>query len=107
LISRAGRLAARLAIEFTIVHITDPKNPPDPAVVASVRAETRKTNVEWIEEAHADAPRRVIEIARAVPETIVVVAGTRRRPGMFARRTFARQLLDAGALELLVLARGD
>ena len=106
LISRAGRLAARLAIEFTIVHITDPKNPPDPAVVSAVRAETRKTNVEWIEEAHADAPRRVIEIARAVPETIVVVAGTRRRPGMFARRTFARQLLDAGALELLILARG-
>ncbi len=65
LIARAGRLAARLSIEFTIVHITDPKNPPDPVVVAAVRADTRKTNVEWIEEAHADAPRRVIEIARA------------------------------------------
>jgi two-component system sensor histidine kinase KdpD len=107
LIARAGRMAARLSIEFTIVHITDPKDPPNAITVAALRDETRKTNVEWIEEAHADAPRRVIEIARGVPETIVVVPGTRRKPRVFARKSFARQLLDVGALELLVLTRGS
>jgi two-component system, OmpR family, sensor histidine kinase KdpD len=107
LVARAGRMAARLSIEFTIVHVTDPKEPQDAKAVAAVREHTNKTNVEWIEETHAQAPRRVIEIARAVPETVVVVPGTKRKPRLLSRKSFARQLLDAGALELLVLARSS
>jgi hypothetical protein len=39
------------------------------------------------------------------PETVVAVGGTQRIPRWPARNAFARRLLDAGARELLVLAR--
>jgi two-component system sensor histidine kinase KdpD len=103
MIARAGRIAARLAIEFAIVHVVSPRQRIDPEVVEVLRAEARKTNVEWIEETAEDAPKRVIEIARSVPQTTVALAGTLRAPRWLARPSFARRLLDAGAYELLVL----
>jgi two-component system sensor histidine kinase KdpD len=105
MIARAGRIAARLAIEFTIAHVTAPRQRVDSSVVETLRAEARKTNVEWIDDVAEDVPKRVIEIARSVPQTTVALAGTQRQPRWLARPSFARRLLDAGAYELLVLLR--
>ncbi len=104
MLSRAGRIAARLAIEFAIAHVVAPKRRVDPTIVDALRAEARKTNVEFIDEVADDVPRRLIEIARARPETTIAVGGARRAPRLFARPAFPRRLLDAGARELLVLA---
>ncbi len=101
--SRAGRIAARLAIEFAIAHVTGPKERIDSSAVEAMRSEARKTNVEFIEETADDVPRRLLEIARAKPETTLAVAGTTRHPRWLRKPSFARQLLDAGARELLVL----
>ncbi|HEV3090084.1 MAG TPA: hypothetical protein VGX91_01440 [Candidatus Cybelea sp.] len=103
MIARAGKIAARLAIEFAIAHVVSPKERVDSAVVETLRAEARKTNVEWIEEVADDVPKRIIEIARSRPQTTVALAGTQRQPRLLARPSFARRLLDAGAFELLVL----
>ncbi len=103
MITRASRVAARLAIDFAVAHILEPKETVDPAIVAVLRAEARKTNADWIEERAADVPARVLEIARAKPETTIAVAGTRRAPRWLQPPSFARRLLDAGARELLVL----
>jgi K+-sensing histidine kinase KdpD len=103
MIARAGRIAARLAIEFTIAHVVAPNQRVDPSVVDSLRAEARKTNVEWIEEVAEDVPKRLIDIARARPQTTVALAGTLRPRRFMGRPSFARRLLDAGARELLVL----
>jgi K+-sensing histidine kinase KdpD len=103
MIARAGRIAARLAIEFAIAHVVSPRQRIDPAVVDVLRSEARKTNVEWIEERADDAPKRLIEIARLQPQTTVALAGTLRTPRWLQRPSFARRLLDAGAHELLVL----
>ncbi len=105
MISRAGRIAARLAIEFTIAHVVGPRQRIDPQVVEMLRSEARKTNVEWIDEVADDVPKRIIEIARSVPQTTVALAGTQRQPRWLGRPTFARRLLDAGAYELLILLR--
>ncbi|HEV3195186.1 MAG TPA: hypothetical protein VGZ06_03535 [Candidatus Cybelea sp.] len=103
MISRAGRIAARLAIEFSIAHVVAPKRRVDPAIVDALRAEARKTNIEFIDEVADDVPRRLLEIARARPETTIAVGGARRAPHLFGRPAFPRRLLDAGARELLVL----
>ncbi len=103
MIARAGRIAARLAIEFAIAHVVEPRSHPAADVVAALRAEARKSNVEWIEGVADDVPKRLIEIARERPETTIALAGTRRRPRWLSQPSFARRLLDNGALELLVL----
>lgn len=105
MIARAGRIAARLAIEFVIAHVVSPRERLDKQVVEQLQVEARKTNVEWIEEVADDAPARLIEIARAVPQTTIALAGTARTPRLLQAPSFARRLLDAGARELIVLAR--
>ena len=103
MLSRAGRIAARLAIEFAIAHVVAPQRRVDPTIVDALRAEARKTNVEFIDEVADDVPRRLIEIARARRETTIAVGGARRAPRLFGHPAFPRRLLDAGARELLVL----
>jgi len=102
-IARAGRIAARLATDFAIAHVTNPKRSVDRAVVEQLRAEARKTNVEWIEASATDVPRQLIDIARKRPETTIALAGRERPLRWLAKPSFARRLLDAGARELLVL----
>ncbi len=103
IIVRGARIAARLAIEVAIAHVVQRRQIVDPALVEAMRNEARKTNIEWIEESADDVPRRVIEIARSRPETTVALAATKRAPRWMAPPSFARQLLDAGARELLML----
>lgn len=96
-------MAARLAVECAVAHVVDPRGAPDVQTVELLRAEARKTNVEWFEEVAENAPRRLIELARSRPETTIAVAGTLRQPRLMQRPSFARRLLDEGARELLVL----
>jgi two-component system sensor histidine kinase KdpD len=108
MITRAGRIAARLAIEFAIAHVVGPKDKVDQTAVDAMQAEARKSNVEWIEAAAEDAPKKLLEIARAKPETTIALAGTHRKRRRFlGTPSFARRLLDAGARELLVLMRPE
>ena len=94
MIARAGRIAARLAIEFVIAHVVSPRERIDESVVERLKAEARKTNVEWIEELAENPPARLIEIARAVPQTTIALAGTARTPRLlaaaFVRASFTR-----------------
>jgi two-component system sensor histidine kinase KdpD len=107
MITRAGRIAARLAIDFAIAHIVSPKEKVDAAAVDAMRAEARLSNVEWIEDTTEDVPKRLLEIARAKPETTIALAGTNRKPRFLGPPSFARRLLDAGARELLILMRPE
>ena len=105
LVRKAGRLAARLEVDFAIAHIAEPRDKPDAAVLAELERTARAGNAEWFDERAPDAPKRLLEIARKQPETVVCVGGTRRAPRWPARNAFARRMLDAGARELIVLAR--
>jgi two-component system sensor histidine kinase KdpD len=103
MIKRAGRIAARLAVEFAIAHVATARARGDAKIVEQMRAEARKTNAEWIDEIADDVPKRLLEIARARPETTIALAGARQARRWFERPSFPRKLLDAGARELLLL----
>jgi two-component system sensor histidine kinase KdpD len=103
MVARAGRIAARLAIEFVIAHVASRRSRVNSSIVGRLRDEARKTNAEWIDEVADDVPRRLLEIARSRPETTIALAGARRARRWFERPSFPRRLLDAGARELLIL----
>ncbi|MBV8639427.1 MAG: hypothetical protein JO322_15205 [Candidatus Eremiobacteraeota bacterium] len=105
LVRKAGRLAARLEVDFTIAHIAERRDKVDPEQVARFERAAQTIGADWIDERADDAAKRLIEVARSRPETVVAVGGTLRKPRWPARNAFARRLLDAGARELLVLAR--
>ncbi|MBV8245927.1 MAG: hypothetical protein JOZ38_08405 [Candidatus Eremiobacteraeota bacterium] len=103
LVKRSSRIAARLEVEFAVAHITDGKH-ENPDLERELEAAAIAENAHWIREHDVDVVKGLLRIARQVPETTVVVSGTRRTPQFFSRKAFARQMLDAGARELLVLA---
>jgi len=103
LIERCSRVAARLEVEFAVAFVTEP-NSKDKQLEPELRAAARNANAGWIRETNPDLPATVLRIAREVAETTIAVAGTLRTPAFMQRKTFARRLLDAGALELLILA---
>ncbi len=105
LIRKAGRLAARLEVDFCIAHIAEPNDRIDPKQLAEFERAARLTNAEWIDQRANDSAVALLKVARTRPETVVAVGGTHRTPRWPARNSFARRLLDAGARELLVLAR--
>lgn len=105
LVRKAGRLAARLEVDFAIAHIAERRDKVDGAALAQFERAARAGNAEWIDERADDAAKRLLDVARTRAETVVAVGGTRRTPRWPARNAFARRLLDAGARELIVLAR--
>ncbi len=105
LIRKASRLAARLEVDFAIAHVAEPRDSVDAACLAEFERIARSINAGWRDDRAPDAAKRLIEIAREVPETVVAVGGTHRAPRWPARNAFARRLLDANAKELIVLAR--
>ncbi len=106
MIARAGRIAARLAIEFAIAHVVSPKEKRRSHQSSSSSGPRRaKPTSNGSKRPPPIRHNACIEIARERPETTIALAGTRRPPRWLSRPSFARRMLDAGARELLVLAR--
>lgn len=107
LVRKASRLAARLEVDFAIAHVAETRDVVDGVILAEYRRIARTINAEWIDARVEDAAVHLLAIARSHAETVVAVGGTRRMPRWPARNAFARRILDAGAKELIVLARPD
>ncbi len=105
LVRKASRLALRLEVDFAIAHIAERNDKVDPKALTQFQRVAQAINADWIDERADDAAKRLLQVARARAETVVAVGGTHRAPRWPARNAFARRLLDAGARELLVLAR--
>ncbi len=106
LLRKASRMAVRLEVDFAVAHIAERRERVDEAILAEFANAARVLNVDWIDERNVDdAAIRLLQIARSRPQTDIAIGGTHRTPRWPARNSFARRLLDAGALELLVLAR--
>jgi two-component system sensor histidine kinase KdpD len=103
-IERCARIARRLAIDFSVVCVT-PEGTNE--ALRKLEAETRANGGTWLHERSASTPAKVLQIARKRPETTVAVGSALRNPRLFERGPFARRLIDAGARELLILARRD
>ena len=106
LVRKAARMAARLEVDFAVTHISERRERVDESVLSEFERATRILNVDWIDERDVDdAAVRLLQIARKRPQTDIAIGGTQRAPRWPARNSFARRLYDAGARELLVLAR--
>lgn len=106
LVRKAGRLAARLEVDFCIAHVAEKRDKVDPEALAQFERAANLLNTEWHDVRETDdAAVALLELARQRRETVVAVGGTHRTPRWPARNAFARRLLDAGARELIVLAR--
>ncbi|MEO6914213.1 MAG: hypothetical protein ABI182_09375 [Candidatus Baltobacteraceae bacterium] len=104
LIRRCRHIAARLEVELCVAFIRDPKEKLDKTIVAALHNEVADHHLTLIEEISADVLTTLLAVARSKAETTIAVAQTLRAPRWPQRKAFARQLLDAGARELLVLA---
>ena len=105
LVRKASRIAARLEVDFTISHVAGPNDKVDEKMLEAFARAAQTLNAEWIDERAKDPAKRLLEIARSHPETDIAVGGTLKVPRWLKRNSFARRLLDAGARELIVLAR--
>jgi two-component system, OmpR family, sensor histidine kinase KdpD len=106
LVRKAGRLSARLEIDFSIAHVAEKRDKVEAAALADFERAARLLNAEWHDLRDTDdAATSLLELSRKRPETVVAVGGTHRTPRWPSRNSFARRLLDAGARELIVLAR--
>lgn len=106
LLRKAGRVAARLEVDFAVAHIAEKRERVDEAIIMEFERASRVLNIDWVDERGVDdAAIRLLEIARSRPQTDIAVGGTHRIPRWPARNSFARRLFDNGARELLVLAR--
>lgn len=104
-IERCAKIARRLVTEFAVVCVTGSKETVDDSVMRTLREETERFRGSWIHAVAANKPLKVLEIARERAETTVAVGGALRNPRWFERGPFARRLIEAGARELLILAR--
>ncbi len=106
-IERAAKITRRLGTEFGVVCITNARNSADDTILQQLENETRRCGGVWFHETAADVPKRVLEVARVRAETTVAVGGAVRKPRWYERGPFAGRLIEAGARELLILARRD
>ena len=105
MVRKASRLAARLEVDFAIAHVSETRDNVDAAKLSEFERVARTINAEWINARADDAATYLLHVARMKPETVVAIGGTHRTPRWPARNAFARRILDAGARELIVLAR--
>ncbi len=103
-IERCAKIARRLVTEFAVVCVTAP-NDREEAACEVLQREAERYKGDWIHEVARDKPAKVLEIARRRAETTVAVGGALRNPRWYERGPFAKRLIDAGARELLILAR--
>ncbi len=104
-IERCAKIARRLATDFAVVCVTDPRERVDETALHDLQEETERYGGSWIRETGTSKPLKVIEVARKRAETTVAVGGALRNPRWLEKGPFARRLIEAGARELLILAR--
>ena len=104
-IARSAKIARRLETDFAVVCVNNPRERVDETVLQELQKETERSGGSWIRETGTNKPLKVIEVARARAETTVAVGGALRNSRWLEKGPFARRLLEAGARELLILAR--
>ena len=104
-IRRCARIASRLKSELRVVHVASPRE-EKPEALDDLERAALACGASWTV-IEAARPARELVRRALVDDALLVVEGARARPGLLGGPTFARQVLDAGPRELLVLARSD
>jgi two-component system sensor histidine kinase KdpD len=105
LIERFARIALRLEIDFSVVHVARTAEAGTSRVVAALQEAVRRVRGRWILTTGDDPARELIAAAAQDNAGIIAVEGALSKPRWPAGGTpFARRLLEAGARQVLILA---
>lgn len=105
LIERCARIALRLEIELSVIHVTKSAASAETRIVEALAETTRRVRARWSLAIGADPVRALIDATAREGGTTIALEGARAKPRWPPRGTpFARRLLEAGVKQLLVLA---
>jgi len=105
LIERCARIALRLEIDFSVIHVAKTAEAADSRVVAGLREATRRVRARWAVAIGTDTVQTLLEAVKREGATTIALEGARYKPRWPTTGTpFARRLLEAGAAQLLILA---
>jgi len=106
LIERCARIALRLEVDLTVIHVAKSAEAAEARVVAALAETARRVRARWKLQVGVEPAKAMIEAATSEGgNTTLAIEGVRNKPrwptvGM----PFGRRLLDAGATQLLILA---
>lgn len=104
LIGRCARIALRLEIDLSVVHVARSADAAATRVVESLAETARRTRARFSIATGDDAPQTLIRAAAREGGTTIVLEGARRKSRWPRDVSFARRVLDAGARQLFILA---
>ena len=104
LIERCARIALRLEIELSVIHVAKNAEAADQRVVASLAESARRVRARWRVAVGLDPVLALLQEAAREGSTTVALEGARAKSRWTRGTPFARRLLDAGAKQLLILA---
>jgi two-component system sensor histidine kinase KdpD len=105
LIERCARIALRLEIDLTVVHVAKNAEIAESRVVAALAETTRRVRARWKLAIGSDPAKIMLETLKGEGGTTLALEGARNKPRWPTTGVpFARRLLDAGATQLLILA---
>ncbi|MBD5605561.1 MAG: hypothetical protein IAI48_10800 [Candidatus Eremiobacteraeota bacterium] len=105
LIERCARIALRLEIDLTVVHVAKTKEAAETRVVAALEEATRRVRARWRLAIDDDPATGLIAAAAAEGVSTIALEGARSKARWpIGGIPFARRMLDAGTKQLLILA---
>jgi two-component system sensor histidine kinase KdpD len=102
LIERMARLAMRLSVELTVVHVRTPGATSEPREIEQLEKATQAARARWLLVEGADAAAALLTTAKELDT--IVIESPRGKRRLFTPPSFANRLLRAGAREVIVLA---
>ncbi len=104
LIQRAGRLARRLNADFSVAHVALSAVAAQSKTLETLREITRTAQGRWLLEIDSNPARGLGRIAASRPGSTLAVEGVRTKGHWLGPKSFAQQVLESGAPELLVFS---
>lgn len=104
LIGRCARIALRLEIELSVIHIAKNAESSEQRVVEQLAEAARRVHARWRVAVGADPVAALLAETTREGATTIALEGARAKPRWPRGAPFARRLLDSGAKQLLLLA---
>lgn len=104
LIERCARIALRLEIDLSVIHVAKNVEAADQRVVTALEETARRVRAKFVTVTGTDSARALLAATAQFGSTTIALEGARNKPRWPRGTPFARRLLEAGAKQLLVLA---
>ena len=105
LIERCARIALRLEVDLTVIHVAKSADAAESRIVAALAETARRVRARWKVVIGTDPAKAMLETAKIEGGTTLAIEGARHQPRWPSTGTpFGRRLLEAGATQILILA---